>query len=88
MELSRRSALLGASATAIAAAMPMAAVLDLPDYEEGTFTPVAMNPTGTRTWTLPPANYVRIGTRIVFEVDMNFEGRGGIKICGLPFATA
>jgi hypothetical protein len=57
----------------------------LDDYEEGTWTPVPTNCTGTASDT----NYTKIGDTVHIWGRINFTGASGeIQIYGLPYAPA
>jgi hypothetical protein len=64
----------------------------LDDYEEGTFTPVAEGETtaGSGTYNYQVGSYVKIGSLVLFQANMQFSshtGSGVFRLSGLPFTA-
>lgn len=60
----------------------------LDDYEEGTWTPTALNYDGTMTVT--SATYVKVGKLVTVKANVSFDATAdgsGVNISGLPFTT-
>ena len=67
-----------------------AAANALDDYEEGTFTPVAVGTTtaGTGTYSLQSGRYTKVGNRVIYSLYLAWSahtGTGNLRIQGLPY---
>jgi len=65
----------------------------LDDYEEGTWTPVAVGSTtpGTATYSVQNGQYTKIGNRVFYSLYIVYSGgtgTGGLRIGGLPFNSS
>lgn len=70
-----------------------AAVNELDDYEEGSFTPVIIGTTtaGTGTYSSQVGRYTKIGRTVSFTIRLVWSahtGTGSLRINGLPFNNA
>jgi hypothetical protein len=64
----------------------------LDDYEEGTFTPVALGTVtgGTASYSVQIGRYTKIGNRVFYMLYINYSGgtgSGSMRIGGLPFTS-
>lgn len=64
----------------------------LDDYEEGTFTPVAIGTTtaGAGTYTTQIGRYTKVGNRVHFSIHLAWSahtGTGDLQVNGLPFTA-
>jgi len=65
----------------------------LADYEEGTWTPIAIGTTtaGTCTYITQAGSYTKIGRLVYFQMELFYTthtGTGDLQITGLPFTVA
>jgi hypothetical protein len=65
----------------------------LNDYEEGTWTPIAIGTTtaGTCTYVFNTGSYTKVGRLVYFQMELFYTdhtGTGNLQINGLPFTVA
>jgi hypothetical protein len=65
----------------------------LADYEEGTWTPIAIGTTtaGTCTYVFNTGSYTKVGRLVYFQMELFYTdhtGTGDLQITGLPFTVA